>query len=424
MVTRPCVLTISLLITFLAECPSIAETVCGQQPWPTEASLREWGRNTAEVYSAKSSMPNGLGLIVGSTPGEIWIAVPAHVVYGAESPSYSEFAPGLAVTLFGQRLPGALCEKPLAGLGGPPGDITFVCVRRAGMFPMFNESLSGRAQLDDEVRLLGKASLPGEIDDSNTATIQSVLPEPVAGADILTTDLAGEPSQSGALAYSRRGVIGLYLKSSPGQRSEILSMATIRRLAASAEIPWSLSDHEFYDCSQSRSVCATYAPGSLEFGVVLTNVFTGDRIPLESRACRDVPEGKYSITTGNRALDCEPQLARIFTSADPLHLNLTCGLNLAGASWISEETGALSCMPRGSGAFDCMGLQHFGMGWFQAVANVHGTTVRLIGRFTQPDGRTTPITGELVFTGDSLTGTFRPDFGDEPISISLRRKDG
>ena len=426
--SRACILAFLLFVVLFIGNRSAARAVCGPQPWPPASTLREWAANTVLVYSAKSDSPRGLGMVVSSTSQEVWVAVPAHVLYGHEGAKEppSTYASGVTVSFFDDRSPRHLCSRPPTSGGGPLGDIAFICLQRTNLFPLFNDYLLGRSSVGDEVRLLGKSGNPGEPSNAGTATIQSVSPErlPTAGADVTATALGGEEGQSGALAYTRRGVIGLYVGAATGQGARILSASAIRRYAEKLGIPWSLNDYEFFDCNLTRSVCATYAPGSIDSDVLLRNVFTGDEASLASGKCHNVPEGKYAIVATRRTLACEPTLVRIFTAQEPLRLSLNCTLSLAGKPWYSDSAGELSCMPRGLAAYDCMGLQSLGRGWLQAMATTQGSKVKLNGQFVIAEGISTAVQGELTLTaGDRLEGSLRSASEEAPISISLQRKD-
>ncbi len=287
---------------------------------------------------------------------------------------------------------------------------------------MFNDYLLGEAFQDEEVRLLGVAGEPGR-PSPFTGVIERIRHEDLGstGADVLTSNLQGEQGQSGALAYSRRGVIGMYIGASDGGGSRVLSAAAIRDAARDAGVPFVLNENEFYDCRRSRPVCATMASHSLRASLELRNVFTDQRATLGPGECGPVFEGRYAVQSGARHIACEPRLLRVPAGKESLRFNVTCELDLSTKRWQSS-LGSLSCMGRGSGQYDCFGFQDSGLGVFYGVASVRAARVRLLGAFTSPDGSRTGAEAELDLddTGQ-LRGRLLPK-GGTATEITLKQE--
>ena len=412
-----------LLVATLISAPSIARAECRAPEWPPEAVLTEWSANTALVQSSKAE-ETGLGFVTASTPQQIWVAVPAHVLFGdAIAPHLEEYAAGIRVRLRGQAGDSELCESPnLRAAFGPKGDVALVCLKRVGLLPMISDYLLGAPVIGDEIRLLGLPGEPGRPSSKGGATIQAVrrdLLQTKAGADLIVGDLGGVPGQSGAVAYSVRGVIGLYIGPGENGGSRVISIDAIRAFAEDAAAPWSLQNNEFYDCRQLRSVCASSESGSVPADLYLTNVFTDQRATLARDKCTQVPEGRYSTRPSLRALSCEPSRIRVFEAQTPLNLAVHCNIDLAGKSWQSTA-GVLTCMSREPGHFDCLGLDRLGFGAFAGVASVRGESVTLRGSFSLAGATGLEVEADLKLDEDgALAGFLRPR-GASAVTITLR----
>jgi len=391
-----------------------ARTPCNS-PIVAEERLREWSQNIAVISSGDQT---GLGLVVGWTSGKAWIAAPAHVIYGGGSTAAGRnaaylaavqdqsFRAGLSVRFIGNSVARRLCaddlRPPQSLFGEPPQslDLTFVCVEWQRP-PMFNTGLLARSVSPGDELVLAYFGR----EEDKRGRLKAVLAAVDShGGDVLAATPSGEAGLSGALAVNPAGAVGLYLGMDTDRL--ILSLATIRKAALVAQIPWQLEDSEFYDCTLKRTVCATIDRGVLPTAVTLRDVYGSEVFSLPVNECTAVPEGKYEIKPTPSEITCEPRNVVLYAQPDHLPLALHCAVSLAGA-WRAKGKVELTCIDMGIGSAQCGGLAALGLGFFQGQLHVDdsGRHISLSGYFSDAvSGNPRNASGSLTWRAGHLSG--------------------
>ncbi|MCL4813495.1 MAG: hypothetical protein KJ061_13465, partial [Vicinamibacteraceae bacterium] len=247
-------------------------------PTLSSTSVDLWITNRVFVSprpgDVRDALEGGVGLVVGwepgapgpaglapgppgATSGKAWVAVPAHVVFGANDlpTTHERLAAQAQVEVRWQRNgdPARFC----AGTEPTPPelDVTFLCVEWHGR-PLFWQSMEARritpgmplALLTPEVAAPIEGRVPPSMTDhaSLRAGSRDVIP---------AEGLFGDPGMSGSPVAAPSGVVGLY--QGRGDTPTILSLRAVKRVAAATGVPWSLTAHEFFDCRLTRRVCPT-----------------------------------------------------------------------------------------------------------------------------------------------------------------------
>jgi hypothetical protein len=219
---------------------------------------------------------------------------------------------------------------------------------------------------------------------------------------IEATGLIGVEGLSGSLAGSPRGVVGLYLGHANGGR--VLPIWTARRFAGFAEVPWQLSDYEFFDCARHRRVCAESAREVKPLTVSLRDADSNVCRLIPIGKCALVPEGKYLVEAEPADVTCEPMVISVFEGDLPLKLSLQCEPNLMGI-WRTKAGDQLSCTQTGLGAAQCGGLTGLGFGVLQANLRTNGREVKLEdGYFHDGAGNAAPASGVFQWQAGRLSG--------------------
>lgn len=397
----------------------------------SDQSVSEWSRNIAVIKSTQRDPPeaapqvrNGRGLVVGWVPGEggrpghVWIAVPAHVVFGKESPvDTAPYRAGLQVRLLGDEKPRDLCEssrnpRPRQGTA----DLTFVCVQWSGV-PLFTISMTAaNVSVGDDLQLLrpdAKAEFHGAV-----AAIRSDETNP---GDILTT-FKGFETGSGAPVASAAGVVGLYLGSDEtAAGGRVVSMRWIQANAQNfAAVPWQLVENEYYDCNRTRRVCTAIDHGIAPAALTFRSIFRPGSATVEPGACADLPAGKYELT-GSPGTACEPRYITLHAAGEPLQLKLACAPILSG-TWKTPRGDWFICLDNGLGGARCGGLPGLGNGQLDAVLSANGTRISLSGSFVDPAGGRHPASGTLSWAAGRLSGEIQRE-QEPPQTIELKRED-
>lgn len=386
-----------------------------------DQSVSEWSRNTAVV---KSAAGNGRGLVVGwltgegARPGQAWVAVPAHVVFGPESPTdTAPFRAGLQVRLLGDERPRDLCEsarnpRPRQGMV----DLTFVCVQWSGV-PLFTIGVpAASVSVGDQLQLL-RADAGAEF----VGAVAAIRSDDRQIADIQTT-FKGFATGSGSPVASPAGVVGLYLgadETPTGGR--VVSMRLIQAKAqAVAGVPWQLLENEYYDCNRTRRVCAAIERGIVPAALTFRSIFRPGSGTMKPGTCADLPEGKYELAAPPGTA-CEPRYVAIHAAGEPLQLKLECAPVLSG-TWKTPSGDWLTCLDNGLGGARCSGLFGLGNGMLDAILSARGTQVSLSGSFVDPAGGRHSASGGLSWAAGRLSGEIRRE-QESPQPIELKRED-
>jgi hypothetical protein len=411
------------LLVLLVGHPVPAWGQCPALAWPDETTLHMWSANTVSVSSAFAGSTSGLGYVVGSWLDQFWVAVPSHVIFG-DFPAppiidLKKVADGLEVRL-GQRQASPLCADPLVKPITRFGDIVAVCIKRSPGDPYVDDYVLGSLKPGDEVRFLGQPNNPGLPVEGTGAVASTTEPLATEGADLHVTGWSGVPAQSGATAYSKRGIVGLYAGRSSSGGSRVLSMARVRAYMGQQHLPWSIDDFEVFDCTQSRALCLDDAVGGTAFEVELRNLLVPamPRVRVKPHECRAAPEGRYAIDAVAKGLSCDPNILRVRTGTDAIRFPLSCHVNPFG-DWDSDY-GRLSCV--GSlDAFECIGLESLvPSGWFAAKATARGLILQLRGELRHATGERDSAQGLLTLGEDGrLTGQLQ--LGTRVVNLSLWR---
>jgi hypothetical protein len=412
-----------VLIGLLAAVPGGAGTApCPAPPVPSLA-VRELSLNAATV---KSGDRTGLGFVVGWKKGEAWLAVPAHVVFGkGVLPTPREIQQargGLAVRLFREDRPRRLCDE---GPSPPQGlaDLAFVCVEWTGR-PFFNEGvLARRIRAGDGLTLIDVGT--GQEFHGSVAAAPAASGDPfdetggdgTAGGFEKDESALGVAGQSGAVTASPGGVVGLYLGHDAGYR--FLSMPAIRAAAEVALVPWQLTSSEYYDCTETRSVCYTAETEVVAASVTLKNVFAPGSFTLQAGRCAPLPEGRYEIAAPPSGPSCEPKVVSVYAAKEDLRLGLRCAIVLMG-TWRAEDGDELTCIETRMGNAQCNGLGHRGWGVFAGSINVKGSGFSLLGSFYDAAGNPKEATGSLRWSEGALIGEIRLQL-EPPQPLKLQR---
>ncbi|HEV7733701.1 MAG TPA: hypothetical protein VGR62_16150 [Candidatus Binatia bacterium] len=383
------------------------------------ASAREWSQNLAAVTGARS----GQGLVVGWQPGEVWVAAPAHVIFGEDlqpAPDViAKAAATLKVLLPGDSSPRRLCPPRWGALNPTPPsgiDLSFVCVEWAGI-PLFNAGLVARdLRVGDELRLLADPRTGAEIRGRAMGVSRD---DSGAVVDIQAGGLAGLHGLSGAATASPSGIAGLYLGLETS--GHVLPIDSVRRQAKTARIPWQLSEHEFFDCAQTRRVCVTAQAGIAPAAITLR------RLPSPSEAtqiglndCADVAEGKYELSVSSGDPKCEPSFLLVHAGTSDLAVDLSCMPLLMGV-WNGGDGQQLRCVQTGVRDAQCVGLGDLGWGILNARLSVEGDHISILGWFTDATGNTHDASGRFAWSVNSLSGQIARDHGT-PTAVRLSRE--
>lgn len=395
------------------------------------AKLDEWTANGFRIGGAGSGL-GGLGYAFGWDDTEIWIATPAHVVYGDIAADASlaevlalreEASARLLVRPLASDEVLPLCdgEESVQGYGPmQPGkeliDLAFVCIQRPAGLYLQRELIAEVVRPDDEYRMLTAASRPR----AGALAGRLVAPSDGDGRYLeLESAIEVQPvgGMSGAMVVTPAGLAGLYLGWQ--ERGRALRMDALRREVAGAKLPWNLTASEHFDCTAQREVCFVVEPPLNpdellveSRGRSVTVVVAGDR------SCASLQEGRYSLKAGGRRLHCEPIGFRVVGGQGPLTTGVTCRPDFSG-NWSAGPLGELYCTHGLFGDGSCLGLAALGRGLFSGSLGWNGDHAVLRGRFQSAY----PVSGEatLEWTGGNLSGKLELQGADsKPIPIVLR----
>jgi len=347
---------------------------------------------------------------VGWQTREAWLAIPAHVLYGdrvaPNETRIKETAGKLRIMFAGDSVARALCPRVQTPNNlTPPSldlDIAFVCIVWEGR-PLFWSSMSVR-QLTPSAELL-------LMDPDSGSNVTGTISQISKGL-IRAQNLIGDAGMSGAPVASVGGIVGLYL--GHDDQGRIANLSAIHSLSRDAQVPWELSDHEFYDCRLTRRVCVT---GSRERLLPASVTFMNAKrtsYEIAIGGCNELPEDKYSTTDPTGSLVCEPSIVSIHANASPLSIPLGCSPNFTG-TWLTEDGNAMTCVatiPVGAGA-QCSGLQGLGWGILQAVVTGDAMGYLLGGSFYDSFGNARKATGRFEWHAGRLSGELQRD--GEPV---------
>lgn len=378
------------------------------------AMIKEWSQNSAVITSDGRA---GLGVVVGWGEGEAWVAMPSHILFGDDrTPDDPEsFLVHMHVVLGGNQT-APLCPDGPGHANPRPAhqgaDLAFLCVEWKGT-PAFNPALlAGNIRVGDELRLAGP-TVPQDV-HGRVAKITSADATPEGSSYIEARELAGSPGESGALTVSAAGVVGLYLGKQENGRT--MSIATIRAKAHHSNVPWSLNDAEFYDCNETRRVCATPSGTVFPESIEMKNVHVPLSRSIVTGSCGDVPEGKYQIVSSRDTI-CEPKFMTVLRSEDPLNIALRCAPKLSG-SWRTENGDTLLCVENDVWTAQCTGLTQLGYGYFVGTLSSSGKKITMSGNFGVGNQQYS-ANGDLTWTPGVLTGTIRRQ-QNTPTHIDLK----
>ena len=212
-------LTFNLAAAGLLQALAASATECSP-PGLSLGTATAWRRNVAIVastYSAPGQDPrprSGLGVVVGWAEGKVWVAIPAHVLYGegAKDGDRQKYRTGLAIRLAGDGdkearplcsgIPSEKNPTPRAA----PYDVAFACVDGKTL-PYLHAGLRGRVVKKGDAIHLETPTMAKEV----MGTILELGSRIDRGGDVVADGLHGEKGMSGALTVNQAGGVGLYL---------------------------------------------------------------------------------------------------------------------------------------------------------------------------------------------------------------------
>ena len=356
----------------------------GEEVW--RAIIKEWSGNSFRIDL--NGVPSGLGFAVGWEGAQLWIAAPAHVIYGQEefqneglsaigNPGKVRARLSVRVSSSGEEL--ALCDDP----NNPSGfnknkDLTFVCVEKPPTHYLLRELTVGKVSKGDQYRLVGHSGQPKPdqlAGNVNHASREGEFDLELRGNSVVKPD----QGLSGAMVVTPAGLAGLYIGSDNYSRG--IGIATIRMEADEAEVTWSLIDRDYYDCTSEHEVCLIASnplwPEKLIVKARGQDVTTSLN---EGKTCLMLREGRFTIAPGNSRLRCEPIGFRVNAGSTPINQSITCRLNLGGA-WSTDSFGRLFCSQGLFGDAHCTGLEGIGRGTFSGILSSNGARILLNGKF-------------------------------------------
>jgi hypothetical protein len=411
-------------LLLLSTSPSWAQYEFGEcerdEVW--QATVKEWRSNGFRI--SLDGAAAGLGFAVGWDEGRLWIATPAHVAYGKDlfgpnswpGPEVVRDRLAIRPLLDDQEL--ALCDDPDNPRGFThPRDLTFVCVRRPPAHFLQRELTAEIVSAGDQYRLIGALGQPRPEELGGRLALAVDADETGFGLE-LRSETARAPMSglSGAMVVTPAGLAGLYVGAADHGRA--IDIPTLREEADDAEVPWSLTSREFFDCTSEREVCLTVddPPRPDELIVEARD----RRVPVrlrDGRACVSLPEGKYTVRPVGTRLRCEPLGFRVFNSSTPLTAHLTCRPEFVGG-WSAGPLGDLLCTQGASGAGSCTGLLGVGRGLFSGALSLRDGEVVLSGRFLGASA--VGVSGNLTWMDGRLEGEIRlaePDANAIPLVL-------
>ena len=395
-------------------------------PAISDASIQLWAPNIVEVRgglgNSKAEESSGVGFVVGWRNGEAWVAVPGHVLYEGERPP-SDLEPltrSLEIRFGPNDTVRHLCAaRP--GLSNPvfpslTADMAFVCVEW-NYLPLPWSTVTARSlTVNTDVELRGLESAFKR--DGRVLRI-----EKDGDDEFIVASFKGELGMSGAPVASPAGLVGFYL--GKGAEARAVAITTVRRLAAAAQVPWNLTDAEYYDCRHTVRVCLT-ADSALSPQMLTAATNTNNKgVAIPLNGCRDLPESRYLLSDATKQFVCEPMVALVHDDGtNATNVRVVCEPDLSGI-WTSSDGLRMDCLAVGTPAMrqaQCTGLQGLGVGMLTASITRDGDRLAINGAFVDFSGGSRPTMGELIWKPGSLSGSLRVT-GLGPIPIDLKKRD-
>ncbi len=387
------------------------------------ATFKEWSANSFEIEFDGATV--GLGFAVGRDQESLWIVLPGHVAFGHLLDDRSSLQAAvvrehLRVRLSSSQEEFELCtdeeDNPRPLIHPQEKDLTFLCVRRLkGHYPL-RSVRARRVSQDDEYRVLGKSSQPKPEELSGRLAL-------VSSDNHQSLELRAHPSAarfaeglSGAMVITPAGLVGMYVGSDRHGRA--IDLTTIRREADDVSVPWSLTDHDYYDCQGKQEVCFAVQKAPRPDALITEMRDQSFTIPLlDGRSCTTLPEGVHIVRPATSRHRCEPMSVRVLdSSAVPTH-SFNCRLSFVGR-WSAGRFGDLLCSDGGFGVAHCTGLAGIGRGLFSGRLTSRQDEVALRGSFQS--AYVVSVEGSLVWTGQRLEGSIQlQEPGSNPVNLIL-----